>query len=192
MQGRHQFNSESRRKKGEALKGFLSHEVLSLLSRWTSKERLIQGSVIAFGGYLWVSGVLQNDSNNVFLLHIVMSPDHRYRCWCRLSQLVTICYFPLAKMARQTFFFFFLQLKREKHFANRAPSPCEICVCVKLFTTSERSTLGKCYLKEDTIISGDALGSQRGALHFSNTIESPSHTEKPFPAHTRTADGQPF
>ncbi len=59
---------------------------------------------------------------------------------------------------------------------------------MKLFTTSEFSTLGKCYLKEDTELSGGALGSQQGALNFSNTIERPSHTEKPFPAHAGKAD----
>lgn len=63
-------------------------------------------------------------------------------------------------------------------------------VCVKLFTTLEFSTLGKCYLKEDTVLSGCALGSQQGALHFSNTIERLSNTEQPFPAHTRKADKQ--
>lgn len=63
-------------------------------------------------------------------------------------------------------------------------------VCVKLFTTLESSTLGKGYLKEDIVLSGGALGSQQGALHFSNTIERPSHTEKPFPAHMRKADKQ--
>lgn len=61
---------------------------------------------------------------------------------------------------------------------------------VKLFTTWESSTLCKCYLKESTVLSGGALGSQHVALHFGNIIERPSHTERPFPAHTRKADKQ--
>lgn len=83
-------------------------------------------------------------------------------------------------------------MKEKKTFncGNCAPLPCEIYVCVKLFTTSEFSTFGKCYLKEDTVLSGGAPGSQQAALHFSNTIERPSHTEKPFPAHTRKGDKQ--
>lgn len=59
---------------------------------------------------------------------------------------------------------------------------------MKLFTTSELSTLGECHLKEDTALSGGALGSQQGAQNFRYTAEGPSHTEKPFPAHTREAD----
>jgi len=80
-----------------------------------------------------------------------------------------------------------VKLKEKKAFGNCTP-PSEICTCVKLFTTSEFSTLGKCYLKEDTVLSGGALGSQQGAPHFSNTIEKQSHTKKPLPGFTRKSD----
>lgn len=44
--------------------------------------------------------------------------------------------------------------------------------------------LRRCSLKEDTVLSGSAPGSQRGAQNFSNIIERAFLPKRSFPAHT--------
>lgn len=173
----------SRRKKGAAFERFSfqwgtaitfsSEHQKNVLSRLCDCSR---GLFVGFKGF-------QNDSNNIWLLCILVSSVRG--CW--ISQPVNISYsshFRLAKITRQTF-----GAKTEKLLVTALVfhvKSVSVWSCLPL----EFSTLGKCYLKEDTVLSGGALGSQQGALHFSNSIEKPSHTEKPFPAHTRTADKQ--
>lgn len=105
---------------------------------------------------------LQNDSNNILILRFEQ---------CQISQTCyynyNLLFYPFPVGQKDIF--------SSKAFGSFSPLPCEICVPVKLFTTLKSSTLGKCYLKEDTILSGGALGSQQGAQHFSNTTERPSH-----------------
>lgn len=184
MQGRHQFNSEAGRRKRYPWKVFFPMKHFHYFPREHQKNVLFEVCDCFRGLFVGFKG-LQDDSNNILLLHSLLCLNWQ----CQISQLVTICYSMLFLPAKLTFQT--VLAKRETHFVT-ASLPCEICVRVKLFTTSESSTLGKCYSKEDTIISGGALGSQQGALHFSNTAERPSPREKPFPAHTRKADRQPF
>lgn len=118
MQGRYQFNSAGGgRKKGTALKGFLSHEALPLLLRRTSKECLIQGSVIAQRDYLWVSRV----HRVIPTTFAPVSPPVFWTPPCCISHLVNICHFPFFRLdiTLQTF----SQANEEETFGK-----CEIYV----------------------------------------------------------------
>jgi len=182
---RRRINSEAGGRKRQLLKGFLSNEALLLLFSSEHQKNVLSRLCDCSRGLFVGFKCFQNDSNNIWLLCILVSSVSG--CW--ISQPVNISYsshFLLAKITRQIF-----GAKTEKLLVTVLVfhvKSVSVWSCLPL----EFSTLGKCYLKEDTVLSGGALGSQQGALHFSNSIEKPSHTEKPFPAHTRTADKQAF
>lgn len=106
----------SRRKKGSSLERFSfpwSTFITFLVNiKRVSYPRLcdcFRGLFVGFKG-------LQNDWNNILLLHILTSLD----CRCRFSQLVTICYFALFLLARitgQTFF----ELREKRHLVTVVP-----------------------------------------------------------------------
>lgn len=132
-----------------------------------------------FWGYLWLSRFCRVIPALCFAYPLVFPfVDVEF---FNLSFII----FDLHCYAGHVFFYFFFLAKGKKNtptfFLN-----VKFLVCVKLFTTWESSVLCRCSLKEDTVLSGSAPGSQHVAQDFSNIIKKESFITRSFPAHTLT------